>query len=1273
MSTIGIAAAAFGITVGGTKIVASCYQLIKDVSDAPDSMVYVANKMEETITIVEGLHKFLKSQAAQEGTETLFIPFERLEQTMIGIMLCFSKLDKEMKFTQSRRIRRVKGLLRATWLFHEGTIKGLIERLDSHNTSLSLMLQLLKLQPRTSEETRRSLSEQIEKTVREDPDVQEHLRKHASAESKVVNNARRANTSLYDDEFREYYNKENSNPAIVLSGPSTVRLDQTSTETETTIKYGERPKSIQSRISQCDFQEILNSSRPYLRVLPKNPRASFISHDGSERGVTYSIFSQQSVVTISNIAVYNLPISPSDVNNSDWYVFNNSTSLGVPTVGPAKDGYSLSLNTIPEGATKTSTTPETSVLADLPPKTTTRVRAVEQPRLSSLAGSSRLRGNSPSLDKIHRPGNSSSRTTTSYYEYWDRNHPERCFVPNCTNERGCTCYPGYFRDLRSATSEFVQREEITAEIINKIKAPNNSKVTNIVLWGGLGCGKTEFALDFMNSVPHLPNVQKFHKIFLHVEEGDNIEKDLSYIAARVGIDVDGVDNKTNWFTRQDSSTTQTQEAEALWNWLAATEEHWVLILDDVIHWDSLSKWTRLANPNGTLIITTRVKPPEGTALAVEVGLFTETQAIAVAQKCFSDLHKFPIMVGGPRSKSPARLNDFRFLGFDQTPDLLPVEIPAFIRTAASKNIDLGDLMKYRIRESIRKECGVRDGYRLATHGLGSREKLYLVMWDSFKRQDKEWDLDMPSNARSKKWSTRRTMTDIAAFLFPNRCSLKLLESADQYFYERRRPNATDARRLQDGNLPLILIPNPSDQDTANIPKLAQISYIQKMSYERGCYIVSKTASWLFDSIQAGTNSQPRLSVSNYLYHLETLINNLLDVLEQRFPYRKIDFKDFFELARVLRRTLELHSTNQIRPELTKILRGTLERIITPIITPQDYPSLGALGISDLDYEYFCEVADSSGFMGNELIKQGNRMVALECFKLAKNSYKFLCYHQEAVNKSIGSLDGKPLMRIYDRARMHSCELKLAQCLRDQNRIGDSIRYIQKARRDMETPVDCILGLFKYFEGDLHLSMQKYGDAIFCYEGAVNSIAKCPRAQESCLAAIEGKRALIFIHFGKWKRAIKSLQSALDLITSSGNAEGPHNTRQRAWINAALANAYRELLFDSGDIDAINYANSAWRLASSLDHEAPKLMTEGLHLTDHAPTWQYYDGLYQKLDFRALSIAACPELNRNVAVERGSPEAVDEFNALSFDDGFSDEPCSFSIFVGIVEPDGSVAT
>ncbi|KAK6334520.1 hypothetical protein TWF730_003734 [Orbilia blumenaviensis] len=951
MAGLTISAAVFGIIGGALKVGCSLKEVITTTIDAPDSVGAVMLTMDETKTIAAELYKFLETTQDSERNSIISLEsFRQLEETIVGMIICLSKIEKKLAFCLGKNKGEIKGFKRAKWAYHEGDIETLRKRLKHHKVSISTLLLINNRTAKfcLAEQATRDRVIRIRKTIENDPDLQTHLQKRASICLGIMPDSLNTNINAHPSEYDGNCDSKSEDCATI----SLVSADENTKPEPTNPKIIVQEDDLTTdkgdyRISQYDFREVLNASRLYRNMRAGGLRESFVSYEGSQRGVTYSIFSRQSIITISDIAVYNLPISRSDIHNSDWYQFGDSENTDQTQVPDrAKNIYSPSLMPIRENAPDIVTAP------------TANPKISDCPTIQS----------SSQID-IRRSGSSPL----------DRNlhfcYPKNSFLDEA-------------KLLNPVNPYFIKREEIASRILAATGAAGSVRTPVITLWGGLGCGKTELALDFLDRAPHVPAGEKIHRILIHAGRSHKIYDGLSDFARKAGL-VPG--NR--------SPGDNQMEAKATWNWLSKTDNYWILVLDDVTELPCLPEFTSLSNPRGVVVLTTRLKPKEEDTTTIEIGLFTKDQAAAAAGKYYQN-----------HDESLATTDiDESLLTFVGGGDLLPIEIRAFLKYAAKKKISLGELSNSSTRRLVRQKYTVRDGYRIQTHGLLGKTPLYEAMWSEFERRDRNWDIGMDSRSIQGLWSTETPellshgiLADVTT-LSCSRCidpkSLTLVDEYINMVYLRYCQKNREWGPLDGGNVPPVLAPDISDRNSSTIPKLARASYILRMSFEKRFYTICIISSFFRNALEWGTDidnsrfyywSRFYISKKKYFCHIKTLVREFISFPPAE-PFSPSDVFSYLELITALSVALDCAQDDQDRSTLLELISGTLKTTLDAITGRSlNKPRI----LTKETIEFIREAADSLKTISSKESKKGGLDAAVTWGEAARCYYKTLCtYHQ----------------------------------------------------------------------------------------------------------------------------------------------------------------------------------------------------------------------------------------------------------------------------------------
>ncbi|EPS45702.1 hypothetical protein H072_264 [Dactylellina haptotyla CBS 200.50] len=283
MSGLEVASAIIGIVAIGGKLASWLWDVLNTIADAPESIKVALIALREASFILTELQSYVNNSQQFPADRRFLILVQYISDTLTGYVITYSVLESHIDFVRGAYPLRTISFHRGRRWLRETQINDAIRRLQDHKSSLSLMLNIIQSQSIQSvQETLNQLSKQIHNALQGDNPLQAHL-DEADNVSTV--------TSMFE---------------TATIGPSTGKQNPERTTRE-------------SKGYSFKFEEDLKNSWVYRRINFSYSLNSFTSRMGSERGMAISALSKLTLQNIYNIAVYNLPILPSDVYNSWWY------------------------------------------------------------------------------------------------------------------------------------------------------------------------------------------------------------------------------------------------------------------------------------------------------------------------------------------------------------------------------------------------------------------------------------------------------------------------------------------------------------------------------------------------------------------------------------------------------------------------------------------------------------------------------------------------------------------------------------------------------------------------------------------------------------------------------------------------------------------------------------------------------------------------------------------------------------------------------------------
>lgn len=314
---LSIASGVIGVVTAAVEIISLLTKFTKTTIAAPQQAQVVLTEVSDIGGILSHLQSFLLGLGTPNGTRTSLLKVEKVLTIVSGCVLTFSELEKLLDELKTEDLGVLDCL---KWARKESAIVGLIQRLQNHKVSLSLVLNILNGQ-----------------TITEAKDSVDRLQALVERCYKEISSRVQA---LEDLGFQKRESVD------WMSGD----------ETESLATIHAHPpglnseESIDSEIVRFDFLDDLERSRVYRRN--KAFRKSVISAlTNSVYSLGWSFLSDLSMAEVSNISVINLGVTEGETFNprrpsQTWSAQpNDSTSTGLYT-NNYRDGEYAQMNRI---------------------------------------------------------------------------------------------------------------------------------------------------------------------------------------------------------------------------------------------------------------------------------------------------------------------------------------------------------------------------------------------------------------------------------------------------------------------------------------------------------------------------------------------------------------------------------------------------------------------------------------------------------------------------------------------------------------------------------------------------------------------------------------------------------------------------------------------------------------------------------------------------------------------------------------------------------------
>ena len=296
---LSVAAGVVGVVTAAAQISSLLIKFTTSTIAAPQQAKVVLTEVSDISVILSQLQVFLLGLDLPDRSRTSLLKVEKVVTIVSGCVLTFSELEKlldELKTENMDFLDRLK------WVRQESAIRGFIQRLQNHKTSLSLVLHILNGFTFTCLIVLSA--------------CMLILRRHNIAEAKDSVDRLHA---LVESCYKEMSSRVQALEVLSMQQGDTCWTSEEDTKSLATL-HAHRPdissdEIMESELGVFDFSDELQRSRVYTRNQAFR-KSVFSTFTISAYSLGLSVFSDLSMAAVSDISVINLAITKGEVFNS---------------------------------------------------------------------------------------------------------------------------------------------------------------------------------------------------------------------------------------------------------------------------------------------------------------------------------------------------------------------------------------------------------------------------------------------------------------------------------------------------------------------------------------------------------------------------------------------------------------------------------------------------------------------------------------------------------------------------------------------------------------------------------------------------------------------------------------------------------------------------------------------------------------------------------------------------------------------------------------------
>lgn len=142
MDPLSVMASVVGLLTAAGAVASILSTVKSSISDAPRLLDHVLREVKDVEIVLSAIHKFLIGISSAPIRRIALIQVDQLIATLTESVLTFSELEALVKPLEARSGNSLWE--RVKWAWKEDTVSDILQRLQRHKSSLSLMLNIVQ-------------------------------------------------------------------------------------------------------------------------------------------------------------------------------------------------------------------------------------------------------------------------------------------------------------------------------------------------------------------------------------------------------------------------------------------------------------------------------------------------------------------------------------------------------------------------------------------------------------------------------------------------------------------------------------------------------------------------------------------------------------------------------------------------------------------------------------------------------------------------------------------------------------------------------------------------------------------------------------------------------------------------------------------------------------------------------------------------------------------------------------------------------------------------